>query len=372
MRKLALFAITMLLLTLPALAQEAPPIVQPAWDELEAGVWTNIPGGENTICSNGTDYSFYARPASEPTDKLLIHFQGGGACWAGFNCSLTENPTYDPNVSDSDDPTYGGGIADFANPENPFADYNMILAPYCTGDVHLGGSETTYPVNDETEVTIFHNGFNNAAAVLDWTFENIADASDIFVTGCSAGAMPSPLYTLWVADNYPDARIVQLGDAGGGYRNATGILTEMFRSWGTFNILPEIFADIAEEDMTFEQLYITAGNLHPDIQFAQYNAAFDNVQTGFIMLAGLGEPNVLNFLNANHDDIRAALEQDNFHAFTAGGNTHCLTVSNEMYDFAADGVRFIDWLAALAAGEPVEDVMCTGDCQTVETIAPEN
>jgi hypothetical protein len=350
-------------------AQESEPIVQPEWGELDAGVWTNIPGPEGTICSNGTPYSFFARPADEPSDKLLIHFQGGGACWMGSNCDLAARPSYDPFVDESDDPTGGSGIGDFENPENPFSDYNMIYAPYCTGDVHIGSGTHTYE-SGGSDVEINHNGFANATSVLDWTFDNIEEPSDVFVTGCSAGSIPSPFYTLWVAQQYPDARIIQLGDASGSYRNVTGALTDIFEKWGTFDILGEEFDDIAREDLTFESLYTVVANLLPDVQFAQYNAAFDRTQMGLLILGGLGSPNTLELLRANHDDIRAALDQDNFATFTAGGSTHCITVKPDMYTFAADGVRFVDWLTALARGVPVGDVSCTGDCSSVEMATP--
>lgn len=371
MRRILISATVLMFAALGLLvnAQEAEPVAQPAWDELDAGVWTNVPGPEGTICSNGTPYSFFARPADEPSDKLLIHFQGGGACWMGDNCDLTSRPTYDPFVDESDDPTGNLGIGDFENPENPFRDYNMVYAPYCTGDVHIGSGTSTYQ-SGENEVEISHNGYVNATSVLDWTFENIETASEVFVTGCSAGSIPSPLYTWWVAQQYPDARIVQLGDASGSYRNVTGALTDMFETWGTFDILGEEFAEIAREDLTFESLYTVMANLLPEVQFAQYNAAFDSTQTGFIILGGLGQPNTLELLRANHDDIRASLNQDNFAAFTAGGSTHCITVTPDMYKFAADGVRFIDWLTALARGVPVGDVSCSDDCRRTELILP--
>ncbi|MBL1135963.1 MAG: hypothetical protein HND46_11645 [Chloroflexi bacterium] len=54
------------------------------------------------------------------------------------------NPTAD---NDSNNPTaLPGGIFDLENPENPFADYNMVFVPYCTGDVHIGNREATYEV----------------------------------------------------------------------------------------------------------------------------------------------------------------------------------------------------------------------------------
>lgn len=366
MRKLVMVFTLFLVVAAIGVAQDTTPVVIPTWDDIEAGVWTNIPGPEGTICSNGTPYSFFARPASEPSDKLLIHFQGGGACWMQGNCDLTANPTYDPFVDESDDPTNGSGIFDFTNPANPFADYNMVLAPYCTGDVHVGDSQTTYE-GGESEVTINHNGYDNAAAVLGWVFANVPTASDVFVTGCSAGAIPSPFYVWWVAENYGDARIVQLGDAAGAYRNVTGVLTDVMGSWGTFEVLGELYSDVSDADMTFEQFYIKMGNLFPEVQFAQYNAAYDQVQTGFVVLAGLGEPNLPQLLADNLADIKAGLEQDNFHSFTAGGSGHCVTVTPELYTIASNGVPLIDWVTALASGEPVDDVVCE-DCTEPEVV----
>ncbi|NOG50317.1 MAG: hypothetical protein HND48_13490 [Chloroflexi bacterium] len=86
---------------------------------------------------------------------------------------------------------------------------------------------------------------------------------------------------------------------------------------------------MSNEDMNFEQFYIVTGNLFPDIQFAQYNAAHDEVQVGFIMLAGLAEPDLPWLLADNLADIKAGLQQDNFHSFTAGGSGHCVTVTPE-------------------------------------------
>src|SRR5690606_24103395 len=110
-----------------AIAQEEAPL--PAFADLDAGVWTMIETGGDTICSNGTPYAFYARPADVASSKLLIHFQGGGACWFGEICDLTVSPTYDPFVDESDDPTNYDGIFNFTNEENPFLDYNMVFVP---------------------------------------------------------------------------------------------------------------------------------------------------------------------------------------------------------------------------------------------------
>lgn len=363
-----LLCLTLLALTVVGgvVAQEESPL--PAFADLEAGVWTNIATGGATICSNGTPYSFFARPADEPSNKLLIHFQGGGACWFGEICDLTVNPTYDPFVDESDDPTAVDGIFNFTNEENPFADYNMIMVPYCTGDVHIGNAVTTYTVESTgTEVTINHNGFTNATTVLEWVFGNIIEPETVFVTGCSAGSIPSPLYTQFVGEAYPEARIEQLGDAAGSYRNPA-LAALLWDAWGIGEALPESYEGITAENFTFESMYVVSATLFPEVSFSQYNAAFDGVQTGFNQLGGLTDFALKDLLDANFADINNAV--DNFDSFTVGGDTHCVTLSPEFYTFAAEGVRLVDWVAALAAGEEVDTVSCT-ECEEVEVIEME-
>ena len=79
--------------------------------------------------------SFFVNPAD--SDKVLIHFQGGGACWDSNTCSVDE-PTFLEAVSPLSDDYYPFGIFDREHPANPVADYNMIVVSYCTGDLHTG------------------------------------------------------------------------------------------------------------------------------------------------------------------------------------------------------------------------------------------
>src|SRR5688572_33342387 len=68
----------------PASAQDSPRAKSalPAFSELQAG-WNELrPGGE-TKCAKGGEYAFSVRPGAK--DKLLVWFEGGGACW-GEEC----------------------------------------------------------------------------------------------------------------------------------------------------------------------------------------------------------------------------------------------------------------------------------------------
>jgi hypothetical protein len=352
----------------PAAQEEAPapsPLADlgPGWNPIE-------PGGE-TICSDGSPYRFFVR-VGDP-DKLMVYLQGGGACWFGESCDPQGRPTYKPvaepelRSASGTEPEEGAmhGIFAFGHPENPFADYSVVFAPYCTADVHIGDRVTTYTVaaTDEAparEVTIHHKGWVNGQAVLAWTKEHFDAPETIFVAGSSAGAIPSPIYARELAEAYPEARLVQLGDGAGGYRGMGRVQPHVV--WGTLEALgaehPE-FADLAPEEFSFELLYTSTGKALPQAQLARYDTAEDETQVAFLQLSQTEVDSLQTLLDANEADIDA--EIDNYASFMAPGTVHTILLRPEVYTYEVNGVRFRDWLATLAAGSPVEDVHC-GAC----------
>ena len=126
--------------------------------------WLEIrPGGE-TICSRGTDYAYFVRPGK--TDKVLVEFQGGGACWNPTTCSIA-GAIFSEDVEDTRAVVglYQGGIYDHNNPDNPFQNWTHVFIPYCTGDVHWGNNVEVY-TTDSSEFTIHHKGYANALSAM--------------------------------------------------------------------------------------------------------------------------------------------------------------------------------------------------------------
>lgn len=338
-------------------AQSAVAEGLPTLQELDEGWNTLSPAGETT-CAYGTDFSFHVRPAK--SDNLLIFLNGGGACWFGQICNPA-SPTFIPFANLGHNATVEQvGIFDLENAENPFSDYAMVFVPYCTGDVHLGNSVTEYPLGNQT-ITVAHNGYHNVMSVMNWVFENFESPELVFVTGSSAGSIPSPFYAGIVAQQYPDARIVQLGDGSGGYRSPEGIVA-VNTAWNVLSILPdwEEFEGAAVETLTFESYYSAVAARFPNITFAQYNTAHDETQYQFLAILGLVGVDLLELLSANYDDIRA--DVPNFYTYTAGGALHTILRLKEFYTYEVNGVRVRDWVANLVAGEDVGDVLCD-DCR---------
>jgi hypothetical protein len=175
-------------------------------------------------------------------------------------------------------PSNFNGILDLANPANPLKDHNIVFVPYCTADIFLGNRTVTYsvPATDsapERSTQIQHWGSADADSVMNWVYSHFPEPSLVFVTGSSAGAIPSPLYASRVAQHYPNARVVQLGDAAGGYRAKA--ITDILAGWGaTSSVLSDsVFRGVDSATFNLETLYIVGSQATPRVTFTQYNNA---------------------------------------------------------------------------------------------------
>ncbi len=331
--------------------------------------WNSVEPGGESICSTGAPYAFYFHPGDPK--KIMVYFDGGGACWSRETCDPTlRTVTHTPYVIDSiDNPglknpgitgASWGGLFDFDHPENPVRDYSVLMIPYCTADTHLGDQITTYRQDtlDPTTIDINHKGYINTLTALNWLEKHIDQPEKLFVTGVSAGSLASPVYASLLADRYPTADVVQLGDASGGYKSNS--VSETFTAWGGEKVFDAIFPD---RDTTlapsFETSFIWAQNRHPNLVLSQYNAAFDDVQGFFLAL--LGETGVTIDQTIKQNTIYLEEELPQFRHFIDSGKHHGLIIRDNFYTTTMNGVRFRDWLADLIDGKPVDNVIC-GSC----------
>lgn len=322
------------------------------------GEWTlRLPGGD-TICAGGTPYAFYTRQTS--SDKLLFYFQPGGGCVAGEVCDPQRPTLFDPSVvipgddstrsgsfwDSSDSPVGQKGIFDLSDARNPFADYNLVYIPYCTADLHLGNRE-----NDG----VHHKGFVNGMAALEWAFANIPAAGRVMVTGSSAGAMAAPVYAGPIARHYSDADIAVLGDSGGSYRVAVNPSLER---WGALPVLQAEFgaASPPPAELNFESAIFVNSARYPQMRFARFDASRDSAQQEFIDIITRGQPRPLaaDLLAANNAELQAAVP--NYRSYTVDGGYHMILWTPGFYTETVNGVRFYEWVTALATGEAIETV----------------
>jgi hypothetical protein len=330
--------------------------------------WTKVEPGGDSRCAHDSDFAYYVKPGT--VNKLLLYFEGGGGCWDASSCG-PGSTLYDPDVGPDEDPARRDGIFELDQPDNPFRDYYAVYIPSCNGDVHWGNTVQDYPTDVGDALTIYHRGFVNAAAALDWAYRNITDPESIFVTGCSAGSVGSRVHVPYVIEQYPDARVTQLGDSlAFVFGRPVNIGTETgYESYNTFpDWIPALDA-LKAGPLLMADYDIVIANYYSDYTFAQYNTEMDNVQVRFYQAAGgsVGA-NFATDLATHLTSIHQAAP--NFRSYTPSGDLHCILPRSQFYTTEVAGVKLTDWVQALADGEPVGSVKCeTCQNETEGTLA---
>lgn len=343
----------------PGTTSEPDP--EPAKDKiysLSPGWSTFEPGGE-TICSRGTPFRYFVRPGT--VNKVVIEFRGGGACWNDLTCGIAgslfqEEADPDPWVIDE---TQATGIYDHKRDDNPFKDWHHVYIPYCTGDIHWGNNAATYGSNGN-EFTIQHKGSVNVKTVLDWTYENIAAPEQVMVTGCSAGAYGSIMWSAHVREHYQKAKVLQLADSGAGVITDT-FFQDSYPSWKPEGSYPTWIPGVVPQDVTrLPELYQIIGNHYGDMILSQYNTAYDEDQAFYFSAMGGGDTYAWSKqMNAHVDEIEQSTA--NFASYTASGFQHCIIPRNELYTVEVGGVKLVDWLREMTDSKQPANVACEGD-----------
>jgi hypothetical protein len=325
-----------------------------------AGQWIAIEPAGDTICSRGTDYRFFVRGGR--SDRVMIDFQGGGACWDELTCGAAGAlDLFSDDVGSLEEFTgwveangQGGYLSD--DPASPFHDWTIVHIPYCTGDIHWGNTRTEYG----EDLAIEHRGFVNATAALDWTYARFTNPSHVFVSGCSAGAYGAVLHSAYVANHYTSARVSVFADSGAGIITDS-FLNDSLPNWNAQPNLPSFVPglDVPLTELSLADLYIRIGQRFPAMRLAQTNTNYDQDQVFFYTAMGGMAADWPLEMRASHDRIATAT--NNFTSYVPGGSVHCAGIYPILQERTVSGVALVDWAEQLATGETMpERVVCEG------------
>ena len=141
MKKINLLISFLLLLPYSAFASDSEVI----WEEIPVDSVMDIIGDDGNVktispgCAlddmlspypNPTPYKFYFKQGN--SEKLVVFFNGGGACWNSATCLSSLNtegvrPTYNPSIDQANSPDGAGGIFDDTNKANPFKEWSKVF-----------------------------------------------------------------------------------------------------------------------------------------------------------------------------------------------------------------------------------------------------
>ena len=150
--------------------------------------------------------------------------------------------------------TRGSGIFNFEEVTNPFKEYNIIYAPYCSGDVWIGDNLVVEPIFTDDPVTVFspiggrnHRGIRNLSVTLELAKHQFPNARSVTLMGHSAGGVgASTLGAALVRKIFGnDIKITIFNDAGPTALNQDEVADAVARAsdWRTVTFLPDSCVD---------------------------------------------------------------------------------------------------------------------------------
>jgi hypothetical protein len=319
-------------------------------------------------CMNGTPYHFFVKRGS--VNKLLMYYQGGGACWDQLTCSVPVCDTsVDPEGSDNPN-NRTQGFADLSDPANPFRDWHIVFVPYCSCDIHFGDAAQDYPLHVE------HRGYHNARVAEKYARENF-DPEEVFVTGTSAGAYGAFFQAPLLHAAFPRAHFSVLADAGNGVITQS-FLDLYFPNWNFAGNLPDDIPglrEVLDNDEGIPGYTRVVAHHFPETRWAHYTTAYDGGtggQTGFYNIM-LNDNDTLAALTwwegscAFNARMRAQAIQtanenpSNYRYYIGSGSRHGMWGLDKVYTDTTGGVpTIVDWITAMLEGGPAwTNVECT-------------
>eukprot|EP01084_Bolivina_argentea_P196979 337640_1 len=185
------------------------------------------------VCLDGTTPDLYLRPGTDDGQtKWNINIAAGGWC-TGINTTIIQPPSkidtcYHRTTTTSGTSKFNkpsarifGEWNDINATINPVChNWNSVVILYCDGGSFTADNETVY--NDtKNNITLYFRGHRILIAAFEklWNDYNMKDATDIIISGCSAGALSTflhinELYDRYVVNGNPSINFRAVADSG--------------------------------------------------------------------------------------------------------------------------------------------------------------
>jgi len=182
-------------------------------------VMTDAAKTSDALCLDGTPGAYYHQPGSgSGVNKWYIHHQGGGWCESLDDCLSRSTTDLGSSKAYPATADLGGGYFATDQASNPLMyNWNHVFMRYCDGASFSGNNAT---VQVHKGAALHWRGMHIREAISADLFANrgLSEASDLVVSGCSAGGLATFLHTDQWCDalhaTNPASKCVGLPDSG--------------------------------------------------------------------------------------------------------------------------------------------------------------
>lgn len=171
------------------------------------------------VCLDGSPMAYYHRKGvGSGANKWYIHHEGGGWCESLADCLVRSKVYLGSTVNATASRPLAGGYFDPSPNVNPMMyNWNVVFLLYCDGGSFSGNNQTVATVGG---FPLHFRGKRNREAVYASLLaaKGLGAATDVVVSGCSAGGLATFLHTdQWcdaLATDAPAAKCVGMPDSG--------------------------------------------------------------------------------------------------------------------------------------------------------------
>lgn len=172
----------------------------------KAGKWYRI-YLEDGIDSTGKQT--YVSIKLGTVNKLVVDFQGGGACWDQYTAARPIGLDYDGpenfyvyETEPLSDYATAMGMGSMEE-RNPFKDWTIVTINYTTGDWHVGDGEFPYTSLSGEEKILHHHGYRNFLSAMQAVKPYVGEPESLLVAGGSAGGFGAAALAGEVREMFP-------------------------------------------------------------------------------------------------------------------------------------------------------------------------
>lgn len=312
-------------------------------------------GGDTQCLDSNSPYRFLVYPGR--SDRLVIYFQGGGACW---NKSVSKWMVHPCRKTAAEPSSKSFGVFDRREPKNLYRDWTIIYILYCSGDLHVGNSEMTY-THGFSNKPIQHRGARNTLAVYNWIAEQNFQLDKFVIMGCSAGSIAAQLYagSLLTMMQYKTGSVIM--DSFVVMFSEDEFHQKWVQSHGfchndhIWSWSPMLEQLCGKGIMTFEDVLTATLRSFPKVTFAAVNSKQDYVQRMFYAITLSKYLSPTSYYQQLVALFTKYSEYHNFVSFLVDGMTHCFTNWHQLYHTTTMGIissetdktSLVSWIAAL-------------------------